>query len=152
MEKVHIVARQLGLADELAQGDEKALFKWLVACLLFAKPIQQTIAWRAYQIIVEEHHYDTPRKLASAKLATLVSLLGKAHYVRYDNSTAERLVKLGKMLIEDYDGKVTTMRDRSVDADDFAKRLFAFNGMGPKAVEIFMRDAAPALFPGGEVK
>ncbi len=151
MEKVHIVARQLGLANEMAQSDEKALFKWLVACLLFAKPIQQTIAWRAYQIIVEEHHYDTPRKLANANIAALVGLLGQAHYVRYDNSTADRLVRLGKSLLEDYDGKVTTMRDRSVDAEDFAKRLFAFHGMGPKAVEIFMRDAAPALFPGVEL-
>jgi endonuclease III len=147
MTKTHIVARQLGLAEGLAEGSEKALFKWLVACLLFAKPIQQNIAWQAYKVIVEEHQYDTARKLAACSKAKLVGLLGDAHYVRYDNSTAERLIKLGKKLVNEYDGNVTTLWQQSSDAQAFADRLLAFAGVGPKAVDIFMRDAAPFLFP-----
>ena len=147
MNRTPIVARQLGLAEGLAEGDEKALFKWLVASLLFAKPIQQTIAWQAYKVIVDEHHYDTACKLAACSKAKLVGLLGDAHYVRYDNTTADRLIKLGKKLVNEYDGKVTTLWQESSDAHAFAQRLLTFAGVGPKALDIFMRDAAPFLFP-----
>ncbi|GLK90346.1 DNA methylase [Pseudomonas turukhanskensis] len=147
MTRAHIVARQLGLAEGLAECNDKALFKWLVACLLFAKPIQQTIAWQAYKVIVEEHQYDSARKLAACSKAKLVGLLGAAHYVRYDNSTAERLIKLGRKLVDEYDGKVMNIRQQSTDAPAFAQRLLAFAGLGPKAVDIFMRDTARFLFP-----
>jgi len=40
------VARKLGI--DLSSRREGELFKWLLACLLFGKPIQQEIAERAY--------------------------------------------------------------------------------------------------------
>lgn len=147
MQRIHIVARQLGLARGLARGEEQSLFKWLVASLLFAKPVQQTIAWRAYRLIVEEYEYDAPCKFAGISKAKLVGLLGDAHYVRFDNPTAERLIRLGKKLIREYEGQVRVMASRSNDVDDFAARLKGFLGVGPKAVDIFLHDAAPVLFP-----
>ena len=73
-------------------------------------------------------------------------MLGQARYVRYDLSTAERLLKLSRKLIDDYDGTLTTLRKRSPSEEDFARRLAEFEGIGPKTVEIFMREAALGLY------
>lgn len=145
MPDTHISARQLGLDEGLAQGRDDALFKWLIASFLFGKPIQQRIAEQAYRVIVEQQRLDTPRKLGSCSKAELVRMLGQARYVRYDLSTAERLVKLCHKLEADCAGSLGTLHRHSADRHDFEQRLLAFEGIGPKTVEIFMREAGPAL-------
>lgn len=142
-----IGARELGLDQGLASADERALFKWLVASLLFGKPIQRRIAEQAYRVIVEQQQRDTPSRLGGCSKAELVRMLGQARYVRYDFSTAERLLKLCERLHREYDGKVRHIREQSADRHEFEQRLEAFDGIGPKTVEIFMRDAAAGLFP-----
>ncbi|HWV10075.1 DNA methylase [Pseudomonas sp.] len=141
-----ITARQLGLDDGLAQGRDDALFKWLIASFLFGKPIQQRVAEQAYRVIVEQHRRDTPRKLGGCSKAELVRMLGQAHYVRYDLSTADRLAKLCDRLENAYAGSVRELHRQSVDRQDFEARLLAFEGIGPKTVEIFMREAGPVLY------
>lgn len=147
MTERQVSARDLGLDQGLVSADERALFKWLVASLLFGKPIQQAIAEQAYRVIVEQQQRDTPRKLGQCSKAELVRMLGQAHYVRYDFSTAERLLKLCERLHRDYGGKVRQIREQSVDRHDFEQRLGAFDGIGPKTIEIFMREAGAGLFP-----
>lgn len=147
MAEGHISARELGLEQGLATADERALFKWLVASLLFGKPIQQRIAEQAYRVIVEQQQRDTPSRLGQCSKAELVRMLGQAHYVRYDFSTAERLLKLCERLHREYDGKVRHIRAQSANRSEFEQRLEAFDGIGPKTVEIFMREAATGLFP-----
>ncbi|MBD9484021.1 DNA methylase [Pseudomonas sp. PDM14] len=142
----HVTAQQLGLDKGLAEADDDALFKWLIASFLFGKPIQQRIAEQAYRVIVEQQQLDTPRKLGTSSKGQLVRMLGQAHYVRYDHSTAERLLKLCRTLIDEYDGKLSTMRQRSPDRAVFEHHLLAFEGIGPKTVEIFMREAAAGLY------
>jgi 3-methyladenine DNA glycosylase/8-oxoguanine DNA glycosylase len=61
--------------------------------------------------------------------------LGEAHYVRYDETTSERLLALAYKLNNEYAGKVSNIVDASVDRQDFEKRLIAFEGIGPKTVE-----------------
>ncbi|TBU72846.1 DNA methylase [Phytopseudomonas daroniae] len=141
-----VTAEQLGLDRGIARAHDAALFKWLIASFLFGKPIQQGIATEAYRVIVEQHQRDTPRKLGNCSKAELVHMLGQAHYVRYDNSTAERLVKLCRKLLDEYGGKLSNLREQSADRDEFEQRLRTFDGIGPKTVEIFMREAAPALY------
>lgn len=142
----HVSAEDLGLAAGLAQADEAALFKWLIASFLFGKPIQQAVALQAYRVIVEQHQRATPRTLGRCSKAELVRMLGQAHYVRYDLSTAERLLKLCRKLIDDYGGSLATLHQQSADRHDFELRLQAFEGIGPKTVEIFMREAAAGLY------
>lgn len=141
-----ITARQLGLDQGLARGEEGALFKWLIAAFLFGKPIQQSVAERAYRVIVQARGRDTPRTLGGSSHAELVRMLGQARYVRYDRSTAERLRKLCDRLEDEYGGRVGDLFERSADQAEFEQRLLAFEGIGPKTVEIFMREAGPALF------
>ena len=139
-----ISAQDLGI--DLQHGGESALFKWLLASFLMGKRIQAEIAAEAYRVIVEKHHRDTPRKLANCTHRELVAMLGEARYVRYDESTAERLSALAVKLSSEYGGKVGTIRTASDDRRAFEKQLAAFDGIGPKTIEIFMRDAAGVLF------
>jgi len=53
---------------------------------------------QAYRVIVEKHGRATPRKLGSCSHREWVLMLGEAHYVRYDETTAARLLSLGKKL------------------------------------------------------
>lgn len=137
-----ITAHDLGIDITEQHG----LFKWLLASFLMGKRIQADIAVQAYRVLVEKHGRDTPRKLGHCTHRELVAMLGEAHYVRYDESTATRLSALAKTLTAEYGGSVSQMREASADRRDFERRLAQFDGVGPKTVEIFMREAGGALF------
>ncbi|AZF21910.1 DNA methylase [Pseudomonas sp. R3-52-08] len=139
-----ISAIELGIA--LKPGDDTGLFKWFIASFLMGKRIQAPIAAQAYKVIVEEEGRDTPRKLQHCTSRELVAMLGRAHYVRYDETTAQRLLDLSAKLNAEYSGKITRMREASDNRQAFEKRLGEFEGVGPKTIEIFMRDAATVLF------
>ncbi|HCJ28262.1 MAG TPA: DNA methylase [Pseudomonas sp.] len=133
-----ISAKELGIEIEKGEGE---LFKWFIASFLFGKRIQQDIAAEAYRVIVDKHRRDTPRKLCNCSWQELVNMLGEGRYVRYDESTAERLLKLCNKLNSEYGGKLGNLREQSKDGKDLEKRLAEFEGIGPKTVEIFMREA-----------
>ncbi len=139
-----ISASELGI--ELKPGDDGSLFKWFIASFLMGKRIQAPIAAQAYRVIIEEEGRDTPRKLQHCTSRELVAMLGRAHYVRYDETTAQRLLDLSAKLNADYSGSITRMLEASDDRQAFERRLGEFEGVGPKTIEIFMRDAATVLF------
>jgi len=130
----------------LDDANEEGLFKWLIASFLMGKRIQGPIAAKAYQVVVDKHQRDTPRKLANCTHRQLVAMLGEAHYVRYDETTASRLLALAHKLNDEYAGKVSNIVKASTDRKELEKRLCAFEGIGPKTVEIFMREAGKVIF------
>ncbi len=138
-----IGAEDLGI--DVTRG-EAELFKWFVASFLFGKRIQRDIAAEAYRVLVERNRLDTPRKLRDWGQRRLVQLLGQARYVRYDESTAARLLKLGDKLLTEYDGRLGRLRELGETRAGVEKRLLAFEGVGPKTVEIFLREAARVWF------
>jgi endonuclease III len=142
---MHEIISAHDLKIDLVNTNEEGLFKWLVASFLMGKRIQAQIAVEAYRVIVDKHQRDTPGKLAHSTHRELVSMLGEAHYVRYDETTSERLLALAHKLNNEYAGKVSNIVDASVDRLDFETRLIAFEGIGPKTVEIFMREATPVI-------
>jgi len=77
------------LQIDLTSRNEEELFKWFLACLLFAKPIQTAIAERAYRELVAAR-LTNPGAVLRAGWDKLVQLLDRAHYVRYDFSTATK--------------------------------------------------------------
>jgi len=89
------VAKKLGI--NLSSRHEAELFKWFLACLLFGKPIQQEIAERAYARLVSAG-LRNPDKVLEAGWDELVRLLDEAHYVRYDFSTATKLLDVCREL------------------------------------------------------
>lgn len=131
------------LKIDLRGATDVALF---IASFLMGKRIQGKIAANAYRVVVEQHQLNTPQKLALCTHRQLVVMLGQAHYVRYDETTASRLLALASKLNTEYAGKVSNIVEASADRHAFEKRLSEFEGIGPKTVEIFMREAADLLF------
>lgn len=141
----HLTARDLGFTVE--PGDEAALFKWLLASMLFGHRIAQAIAARTWRVLVDAG-IDTPHALAGSRHAALVRMLGEGGYRRYDESTARRLARLGRTLVDDYGGRVLGIAEHADDRADFERRVLAFDGIGPVTLRIFMREAGPAVYGG----
>lgn len=142
MRRRHTTAEDLGI--DIAGGGEQALFQWFLASFLFGKRVQQSVAERAYRVLVETHHLDSPGKICRHTWQELVDMLGEGHYVRYDESTAERLLLLCRQLQAEYGGQLGRLRAASSGQADLERRLRAFKGVGPKTLQIFMREARRA--------
>jgi len=134
--KRKIKARELGIA--VASGKEAELFKWFLASLLFGKPIQQAVAKRTY-FEFEKAGLITPDKILRAGWNRLVKVLDRGHYVRYDFSTATKLLEICKELKQEYGG-VSRLLKFSKDRKDLERRLREFKGIGPVTAGIFLRE------------
>src|SRR5947209_18410519 len=144
MEQKKIYAKELGI--DLSSKQETAYFKWFLACLLFGKPIQQEVARRTYFEFVNDR-LTTPDAICQAGWDKLVEVLDRGHYVRYDFSTATKLLDVSKALKEKY-GTITNLLKQSQSIDELSSRLQEFKGVGPKTIEIFLRDIAPLFSQG----
>lgn len=140
--KEQIDAQSLGL--DLASKNEAPLFKWLLACLLLGKPIQQVVARHAYDTLTAGG-ITSLNRLLKTDWDALVALLDQAHYVRYDFSTATKLLQVANTLKGDY-GSVTRLLKQSTDARDLEERLTALQGVGPVTASIFISSVAPVWF------
>lgn len=141
MKQKNIYAKELGI--DLAPGRETEYFKWFLACLLFGKPVQQEVAKRAYLELVKEDIV-SPEAILQAGWDKLVEVLDRGHYVRYDFSTATKLLDVSKALKEKY-GTLGALLKQSETREELSLRLQEFKGVGPKTVEIFLRDMGPVL-------
>lgn len=141
MKQKNIYAKELGI--DLATEREDEYFKWFLACLLFGKPIQQEVAKRAYFEFVKEDIV-TPEAILKAGWDKLVEVLDRGRYVRYDFSTATKLLDVSQALKEKY-GTFDALLKQSKTIDELSSRLQEFKGVGPKTVEIFLRDMVPLL-------
>jgi endonuclease III len=137
--KKTITAYDLGI--DIGPGKEEELFKWFLACLLFGKPIQQEIAQRAYMELIKERIV-SPQKVLDAGWDRLVQILDRSHYVRYDFSTATKLLNVSRELLDKY-GTITAMTGSSRSPEELGERLQEFKGIGPKTAEIFLRELKP---------
>ena len=138
--KKPIYSRDLGI--DLGSGRERELFKWFLACLLFGKPIQQDVARRAYSELVREGLV-TPPAILQAGWDKLVEVLDRGHYVRYDFSTATKLLDVCEALLAGYGSLVSVLR-RSKSEADLARRLQEFKGICQTTTRIFLRDLRSA--------
>ena len=134
--KGKIYSRDLGI--DLKSGREEEIFKWFLACLLFGKPIQQEVAKRTY-FEFEKEKILTPEKILKAGWDKLVGILDRGYYVRYDFSTATKLLEICKELKEKY-GSLKNLIKVSKNKKDLAKRLQEFKGIGPVTTRIFLRE------------
>jgi hypothetical protein len=134
-------ASDLGI--NLASKREGELFKWLLACLLFGKPIQTSIAEQAYRTIVSAG-LCSPEAILKAGWDELVRLLDEAHYVRYDFSTATKLLEISEELKRRY-GNVSKLVAHSKSPRELSARLQEFKNIGPVTARIFLREIRPML-------
>jgi hypothetical protein len=128
-------------ADEagITLADKPApLYQLLVLSTLLSTRIKADIAVAAAR---ELKRYNTPRRMLDASWQDRVDALGRAHYVRYDESTATALGDGAQLLLDDYKGDLRNAR-----GDDLARHLRRFPRMGPVGVDIFCREAQ-AVWP-----
>jgi hypothetical protein len=135
-------AQDLGI--DLASRSEKALFKWFLASLLFAKPIQGQIAGRACQELIRARLV-SPDAILRAGWDELVRLLDQAHYVRYDFSTATKLLDVSKELKAAY-GSLTNLFAQAKTPGELSAKLQEFKHIGPVTARIFLREVRPVWY------
>lgn len=135
-------ARQLGI--DLASKKEQEIFKWFLACLLFGKPIQTEIAEQAFRALVGAK-LTSPRAILRAGWDKLVELLDRAHYVRYDFSTATKLLEVSTELIRRY-GTLTNLLAEARTPAELSRLLQEFKHIGPTTARIFLREVRPIWY------
>lgn len=134
--------RQLQI--NLASRKEKELFKWFLACLLFGKPIQREIAARAYHELVNQG-LSSPQAIADAGWDKLVFLLDRAHYARYDFSTATKLLQVCHDLKHRY-GTMENLMSEARTPSELSRKLQEFKYVGPVTARIFLREIRPIWY------
>ncbi|BBZ13721.1 endonuclease [Mycobacterium branderi] len=116
------------------------LFQLLVLCMLASKPIDASIAMQAGRELFTEG-LKTPKAVLAAKRRTMIAAFGRAHYVRYDESSATRLTDMAERVRDEYSGDLRELARRS-DRDVRAATglLKQFNGIGGTGADIFLRE------------
>ncbi|HXX24240.1 MAG TPA: DNA methylase [Terriglobia bacterium] len=137
------ITEDLGI--QLSSKKEEELFKWFLLCLLYGKPVQQQVAERAFLKLAAARIL-SPDATLRAGWDDLVRLLDEAHYVRFDFSTATKLLCVSKELKERY-GSLTNLLAESKTPSELSKRLQEFKHIGPTTARIFLREVRPVWYP-----
>lgn len=122
----------------LIKQDESELFKWFLQSLLYGKPIQQKVAERTFNEFIKAG-LDNPEAILTAGWEKLVEVLDRGHYVRYDFSTADKLLAEMMKLEIEYGGEISYLIKISKSKKEARDLLQEFPGIGPKTTEIFLK-------------
>jgi hypothetical protein len=72
---------------------------------------------------------------------TMISAFGRAHYVRYDESSATRLTEIAEHVRDEYSGDLRKLAERSKRDVGEAKRILKqFKGIGDTGADIYLRE------------
>ena len=116
------------------------LFQLLVLCMLASKPIGATIAMSAGHELFTDG-LRTPKAVLDADRRTMIDAFGRAHYVRYDESSATRLIEIAQRVLDEYSGDLREIARRSDNKIDIAKRMLKqFKGIGDIGADIYLRE------------
>ncbi|MBY0289906.1 MAG: endonuclease [Mycobacteriaceae bacterium] len=116
------------------------LFQLLTLCMLASKPIDAAIATQAAREVFKSG-LRTPKAVREADRSTMIAAFGRAHYVRYDESSATRLADIATAVADRYGDDLRSLADQSRREVTAAKRLLKqFKGIGDTGADIFMRE------------
>lgn len=116
------------------------LFQLLVLCMLASKPIDAGIAMAAARELFKAG-LRTPKAVLAADRHTMIEAFGRAHYVRYDESSATRLADMAERVRDEYSGDLRQLADRSDHDAAAAKRMLKqFKGIGDTGADIYLRE------------
>ena len=116
-------------------------FKLLVYVLLSSRRIGKQLSLRAAREISKEG-WTTPQRMAKTTWEQRVQVLDRAHYVRYDYSTATYLGDTTNLLLQKYKGDLRNLREAAEQQPDRERRLLKeFKGIGDVGCDIFFREA-----------
>lgn len=116
------------------------LYQLLVLSTLLSVPIKAGIAVAAARELFAAG-WRTPRRMAAATWQQRVDALGRAHYVRYDESTSTSLADGAQRVLDVHRGDLRRMRS-AADGDAAALRraLTGFRRIGETGAHIFCRE------------
>jgi endonuclease III len=116
------------------------LFQLLALCMLASKPIDAAIAVSAARELFQAG-LRTPKAVLASDRQAIIDAFGRAHYVRYDESSATRLTDIAEMARDDYSGDLRGLADRSLHDVAAAKRMLKkFKGIGDVGADIYLRE------------
>src|SRR3954452_4973039 len=117
------------------------LYRLLVLSVLLSTRISASIAVAAAAEL-NRSGMGTPRRMREASWQDRVDALGRAHYKRYDESTATALGEGAELMHEEYGDDLRKLRDRADgDPGQVRKLLTGFPRLGPGGAGIFSRGA-----------
>ncbi|ORB72685.1 endonuclease [Mycobacterium scrofulaceum] len=116
------------------------LFQLLIVCMLASKPIDAAIAMAAGRELFGAG-LRTPKAVLAADRQAMIDAFGRAHYVRYDESSATRLTDMAERVRDEYSGDLRELAKRSRHDVAAAKRLLKqFKGIGDTGADIYLRE------------
>jgi hypothetical protein len=122
------------------------LFQLLSLCILLAKPLSADLGVEAcWQL--RKAKLTTPQRMVDATWQERVDALVRAHYRRYDESSATILGEAAQFVVDRYRGdlrRLATAADG--DAATAARLLGEVPGIGPTGADIFLREVQ-AVWP-----
>jgi hypothetical protein len=128
----------LGL--DLSSGNDREIFKWFLASILFGAPISEDAAMKTFRCF-QEHRVLTPKRIVRTGWEGLVRILDEGGYTRYDFKTADKLLQVMQNLLEKYEGSLMLLHDESSNPNNLEKRLKQLGkGIGEVTVSIFLRE------------
>ena len=127
------------LGIELAGGDPGEIFKWFLASVLFGTRISESIVVRTYREFARRGILSCARILETG-WGGLVEVLDAGGYVRYDEKTATKLLRIAEELQCRYHGDLTRLHEEAQGPRDLEAKLQALPGVGPVTVNIFLRE------------
>jgi endonuclease III len=145
-------SRELGI--DLTGSDPAEIFRWFLAAKLFGARISTGIAMRTFREF-ERRGVVTPERILATGWDGLVSILDAGGYVRYDFSTATRLLAIMEALTRSYGSDLNALHERARDSADLERLIKGLGtGIGDVTVTIFLRElrtvwpkARPPLSP-----
>src|ERR1700722_5465266 len=152
-EPKHVVRRLLNVAGTTYAAEAGVrisdrpmpLFQLLVLCMLASKPIDAAIAMRAGHELFRDGLWP-PKAVLDSDRRTMIKAFGRAHYVRYDQSSATRLTEIAQRVLDEYCGDLREIARRSDDDIDTAKRMLKkFKGIGDTGADIYLREVLDGL-------
>ncbi len=143
-------SRELGI--DLSTTSPREMGKWFLACKLYGARISSSIAAQTYKEF-ERREVLLPEQVLAAGWDGLVEILDAGGYVRYDFSTATKLLSIMQDLQDRYAGDLNNLHEQAQDEKDLESRLKHLGkGIGDVTVNIFLRElrtiwkkARPAL-------
>jgi hypothetical protein len=128
------------LGINLEGADDKEVFKWFLAAVLFGAPITETSVIKTYRCF-EKHGVLTPEKILKTGWEGLVEILDEGSYTRYDYKTADKLLEVMGNLRAKYGGSLSLLHDKAAGSLDLERRLKELGkGIGDVTVSIFLRE------------
>jgi len=138
LKKSQLYSEELGI--NLWENDDREIFKWFLASLLFGVRISETIAKKTYKTF-ERYHLLEPKTILESGWDYLVSpIMREGGYVRYDGKTSTKVLRNCHAILVNYHGSLKNLHEEAQNSRDLESKLTGLYGIGPVTANIFLRE------------